>query len=428
VKTISELLEHLAALHTKAAAGEDVSGAVAEARTELEAIKAQAGGGGEGNEMEKAVENVLRHQRGGSRFPSPEASDQVLDLLAAGGSIPGLTVHGAKFASQGEGKSLAEAMTKAMGESTGAGGGFLVPVQIAGEVLRLVRAQSVIYNMGVTTTKVEKELDINAFASGATAAYVKEGENLPVSSPTIAQVPLLHPKEVGSMVPVNNRLLRHATSNPDLDAELRLEMAAIIAEKVDLAFLMGAGVDPEPLGLTKLAGLTAGPSLGANGAVPTYDNLIDTVAALRNVNAPFTKPGWVFNPKLLTLLQKVKDKDENYLAETGILTFDAAGTTGTLLGFPWRSTTKVPTNITTGTSTGNTTWALFSSDWNQVWVGEDQTLTIESNPGATYTTDGGTTWVSGWQARQTVFRAVTSNDIGARRPEFITSLTGIKLA
>ncbi|HEY6779018.1 MAG TPA: hypothetical protein VI122_21125 [Thermoleophilaceae bacterium] len=46
--------------------------------------------------------------------------------------------------------------------------------------------------------------------------------------------------------------------------------------------------------------------------------------------------------------------------------------------------------------------------------------------GASYTADGGTSHVHSFQARQTVFRAVTSNDIALRRPAFFTVMTGVR--
>jgi hypothetical protein len=80
---------------------------------------------------------------------------------------------------------------------------------------------------------------------------------------------------------------------------------------------------------------------------------------------------------------------------------------------------------TTGSST-DTTEVYFASDWNECWIGEEQTLVIEVSAEASYTPDGGTTWVSAWQNRQHVFRAVTTHDIALRRPQFFSVLTGVR--
>ena len=67
---------------------------------------------------------------------------------------------------------------------------------------------------------------------------------------------------------------------------------------------------------------------------------MDSVAVLRSANAPFLNPGWVFHPRLLSTLQKLKDTTDRYLQEAGLLTFSATGGGGTLLGFPFVTTTQ----------------------------------------------------------------------------------------
>ena len=78
---IQELLEKLAQLQQRGAAGEDVSAEVAQARADLEQIKESAGRGGGNGDIKDAIREVLRESRSGSRFPSPYASDAVLDTL-----------------------------------------------------------------------------------------------------------------------------------------------------------------------------------------------------------------------------------------------------------------------------------------------------------------------------------------------------------
>ncbi len=102
-----------------------------------------------------------------------------------------------------------------------------------------------------------------------------------------------------------------------------------------------------------------------------------------------------------------------------------AGTGGTLLGFPFRTTSQIPKTLVTGTST-DTTYAIFCSDWGEVWVGQNDELEITLSGEATYSPDGGTTFISAFQHQQTLFRASTTNDIAARRPQFLTVLSGIR--
>jgi len=96
-----------------------------------------------------------------------------------------------------------------------------------------------------------------------------------------------------------------------------------------------------------------------------------------------------------------------------------------LLGFPFRTSTQIPINLTTGSST-DTSEIYFSSDWQECWIGENEELRIEISGEAAYTTDGGTTWISAFQNRQHLFRATWSHDLGLRRPSLFSVMTGVR--
>jgi HK97 family phage major capsid protein len=240
----------------------------------------------------------------------------------------------------------------------------------------------------------------------------------------LAQQVLLLPKELGTILPVSNRLLRDA--GQEVADAIFSDLSEVLGLRLDLAFTQGTGTGAEPLGIKNKSGTLAGPSLGANGGTPTFDNLKAIVAGLRSANAPFLSPGWVFNPRLLSTLETVKDTTGRYLADVGLLEFDATGGGGKLLGFPFRTTTQIPVTMTTGTS-ADTTYIIFSSDWRDaVWVGINQNILIEYSREAAYTTDGGTTTQYAWQQRQTVYRAEAAADIGLRRPGLVSVTTGVR--
>ena len=205
---------------------------------------------------------------------------------------------------------------------------------------------------------------------------------------------------------------------------MKSDIAEVLSLRADLAFIEGTGAAGEPRDIRNITGLTPAPSLGANGATPTFDNLKDLVAAVRAANAPFERPGWIFHPRTISTLEKLKDTQGRYLADAGLLTFDATGGGGTLLGFPFRTTTQIPTNVTRGTS-NDTSYIIFGSDWQECWVGEEQALRIDASGDASYSSDG-TTWNSAFQQRQTVFRAEWAHDIGLRRPQFFSVMGGVR--
>jgi hypothetical protein len=58
-------------------------------------------------------------------------------------------------------------------------------------------------------------------------------------------------------------------------------------------------------------------------------------------------------------------------------------------------------------------------------VGENQQLEIAVSDQASYTPDGGTTWISAFQNNQTLFRAVIRHDITHRRKNQVIVQRGV---
>ncbi len=369
---------------------------------------------------------ALKATRGGSRFAGPDATPEVVATLAAGGTVGGdgtvKDASGRHVGTVAQGSGAAGGMTKALAEATSTAGGVLVPVEVSRDIAQLIYARSAVTKMLPTVTKVGKELDVPQVATGSTALYVAENAAIPASEPTFGLALQLRPRELVALVPISNRLLRDA--NPEVEQAVRTDLADVMAARQDLAFIIGGGGAIEPLGIKNTPNLTAAPNLGANGATPTFDNLKDQVAALRNVNAPFQRPGWIFAPRTLNTIEKIKDSQGRYLAETGLLTYDAQGGGGALLGFKFATTTAVPVNLTKGTN-NDTSFVIFGSDWNEAWVGQNLDLVVEASNEATYL-DTSSNLVSAWASRQTVFRAIAAHDFGLRRPTLFSVMDGVR--
>lgn len=392
--------------------------------TEIEAaVRRLEDAGASRKEVDDERRRLLKETRTGSRFVGENASDDFVEHIAKGGSyqLAPNTSTGAR-GTRGLG-GLAATMSKALGEGTPSAGGYLVPVEVAAEVLTLLRARSAVNRLGPTTIHVEKELDITSISSGATAYWTAENAQIPVSEQTFASQVLLRPKDLASLVPVSNRLLRDAVGAPDIERVIREDLAEVMALREDLAYVQGTGTGGEPLGIRNTPGTTAGPSFGANGRSPSFDDLKAMVASVRALNAPFRRPGWLFNPRLLSTLETVKDTTGRYLADAGLLEFDAIGGGGTLLGFPFVTTSQIPIGVTTGSSS-DTSYIVFSSDWQEAYIGENLGLTIEVSAEASYW--DGAAWVSAFQNRQSLFRSVRTVDFALRRPQLFVISTGVR--
>lgn len=380
------------------------------------------------NQLNEKIDDLVEDERGESRYATQYASEAGAKAIAARGwalaergggrretkAVPGYSAKAG---------ALIGAMTKALAEATASAGGYLVPPEVATDVLQLLRARSAVLALGPTRIEVEKQLLINSMSSGASASYVAENLPIPVSEQTFAQAVLLEPKELGALVPVSLRLLRDAAENPSVEDVVKADIAEVMALRADLAFIAGTG-SGQPLGILSHSGLTAGPSLGANGRAPTFDDLRGMPAALRALNAPFLRPGWLFHSRLLSTLELLKDTNGRYLADTGLLAFDETGAGGRLLGYPFRTTSQISITQTTGTST-DTTSVVFSSDWQEAFIGENQTLSLEASMEASYV-DLSSNWHSAFQERQALFRALAAHDFKIRRPQLFVVMSGVR--
>jgi HK97 family phage major capsid protein len=367
-------------------------------------------------------EEELKNTRGGSRFAAPGSSEEVVKRLAA----PSAGTRTAEPFAPGDGGSLAGAITKAMAQGTPAAGGYLVERQVADDVMRSLRAQSAVLSLPVRRLEVRDSLVVNAVSSGSMASYTAENAAIAPSEMVLSQTVLLEPRALAALVPASNKLLRNAARNPALDALLREDMAEVLSLRADLAFLRGTGTGEEPLGIVNTVGVDSGLSLGADGAYLSLPQVRAIASIPRKKNGRYGSPGWVFAPGFLTHLEGLTDADGHFLADSGILRYDDSGAGGTLFGWPFRTTSQLPENEVAGAS-DDTTTVLFSSDWSEVIVGENPELEVAVSAEASYTPDGGTTWVSAFQNDQTLYRAIGRHDIGLRRPQLMVVQRGVKV-
>lgn len=393
-----------------------------------------------------------RSAHGGSRYVGPGASDDVIAHVAAGGSVKRgggevRTIEPGR-ASESSGRGFAKALidiarhqtdgmtpvwqAKALAESTDSAGGFLLTNEIAQSVLMLIRNRVAVTKMPVTHVQPRsKQYVLPGLAGGASASWLAENAAIPASAETFQIAASMIPRPLGSLVAISNRLLADATSdNPNaasgVEDVIRADVANLLAVTMDAGLLTGSGTI-QPKGLLNVTGTTPVPAgvIATNGSQVSYTVLLQIVGALQQASMPFSSPGWIFNGRTLTSLMALTNSiGEPLLASAGLLTVDATGTTGRLLGYPFAVTNAIPNNLTQGTAS-NASAIIFSSDWSECFIGDWQELGIDSSSEATYTTDGGTTWVSAYQSMQTAFRATLWADMAVRRPAAFVIAAGI---
>lgn len=312
----------------------------------------------------------------------------------------------------------AEARQKAMAAGDAAAGGFLVPTQFANEVIEFLRARAVIRRMGTPVLPVGTgTLKIPKLSGGATSYYVGENTAATASQPTTGQITLSFKKLV-TLVPMSNDLLRY--SSPGADAIVRNDTVNAMRVAEDSAFIRGTGADSGPKGLRYW--VNADSVVAANGTASvanTFTDLGKLIRKLLEANIPMLNPGWVMPPRIEVYLRTL-------INSNGFAVFRDEMARGTLLGYPFASTTSIPINLNTSGGGTNDESEVYFADFAQAIIGESLNLIVDASQEAAYTEGGAV--VSAFDRDQTVIRAIAEHDFALRYDKAVAVLTEVKWA
>jgi len=299
---------------------------------------------------------------------------------------------------------------KALSESTLAGGGALVPPTFVAEVIEALKARSVVRRAGVRTLQGGKAT-LPFVSTGATAGYVGESTAVNATALTMGQLNLTA-KKILAIVPASNELLRHSLSGGimGVDALIRDDLVRGFAAAEDSAFLRGSGTANTPKGARNwapTANVNARHNAASTGStlaervedVCTMLSLVETA----NIDIGVEQCAFVMAPRTKWNLYRVLDSNGNYVFRTEM---DA----GRFMGFPFFSTSNIPTNLTTVSTVGS---ELIFAAWSMCLILDDLTTTIDVLDGAAYNDVTGAL-VSGASRDESIIRASCANDFGCR--------------
>jgi HK97 family phage major capsid protein len=247
-------------------------------------------------------------------------------------------------------RSLAHGERRAAAEGTGSAGGYLVPTPLSARILDLARSKTVVMQAGAQAVPMEAEtLGLAMVTEDPQPGWRNENAAIDVSDITFGKVTLTA-RSLAVLVKASFELMEDAPNFPQV---LENSLAQAFALKLDAAALYGSGTAPEPQGVYTADDVTVTP-LDTNGAVPSYDALID--AAARVYGANYTPTGAILSTRTEAELAKLKDENSAYLAVPAYLA-----------NLPRLATTAVKDTQTQGTS--HNASDLFVADFSQLLVG-----------------------------------------------------------
>ncbi len=350
----------------------------------------------------------------GKREPEPgERAARMLRAVAAGKKLSMSPIDVARTM-WGD-----ELTARALAAGIAASGGFMVPEELAAEVIDLLRPRTVVRKRARRILPMSNgNLSVPRINAGAAAGYVGENMPAPTGDEQFGQV-RLSARKLMARVGISNDLIRFAS--PQADAVVRDDMVAQIAVAEDRAFLRGPGSQFSPKGMRNWA--PAGnliPSVALSFSVTTViSDCTSLVNALENANVKMIDPVWFMSQRTKNYLYDARDSVGGFL-------FRHEMDKGLFRGYPFEWTQSIPQNLAitlSGTTTANAT-ELMLVDMADFVIGEVPGLIIDASQEATYTPDG-VTLVSAFDNDQTVIRVIEQHDCAMRHDASVAVLTGV---
>lgn len=256
---------------------------------------------------------------------------------------------------------------------TNTAGGNLVATQLLGSsFIELLRNALVLDRMGITTlADLNGNIAIPSQTGAATTYWVTEGNAPTESQQTIGQVTYT-PKTIGAYTDYTRRLLLQ--SSISVEAFVRADLAAQIAQGILTAAINGAGTGGEPTGILNTSGIGA-VAAGTNGGAPLYDHLVDLETAVAVANADVGTLAYLTNGKARGKLRKT----QVFSGTNGQPVWTKGRESGVydVMGYDAYVTNAVPSNLTKGTATGVCSAGIFGN-WADfilaLWGGLDVML------------------------------------------------------
>lgn len=249
-----------------------------------------------------------------------------------------------------------------------AGGNLVATDLLGGSFIDALRNAMVIDKMGTRMlTGLVGNIAIPRLSGTGTAYWVAENTAPTESDQTIAQV-ALSPKTVGAFSDISRRLLLQ--SSIDVEAMVQNDLATILGLAIQQAAINGSGASNQPSGI--LTRVTASVIGGANGAAPTWANIVQLESDVAVANADVGTLGYLTNAKV-----RGKLKTTSKVSGQNGFVWDDGDTP--MNGYRTAVTNAVPSNLVKGSS-GSTCSAIVFGNFADLVIGMWGSLDLMVDP------------------------------------------------
>jgi len=246
---------------------------------------------------------------------------------------------------------------------TDSAGGYLKPTD-HGPLIELLRPKSHMLQLATIIPGLVGDVSFPTQSGGATAYWVAEGGDVTESNQTFGTVTLA-PKTVGTFTDMSRKTLLQTV--PAIESVVRNDLLTTLAVEIDRVALEGSGSGAEPTGVINTTGI-GDVSTGTNGEALTWTDCVNIWKEIAVDNADTGSMAWVTSPSVVAHMMtkpKAADTDSNFILND---------LNDGLLGFPVRSTTQSPDDLTQGSGTALS--ALTLGVWSDLLIGTWGGLTL----------------------------------------------------
>lgn len=267
-------------------------------------------------------------------------------------------------------KTIRPEVLDALQVGTDSEGGYLVPDEFEKTLIEALEEENIFRKLANVIKTQSGDRKIPVVASKGSASWVDEEGLIPESDDAIGQVSIGAYK-LGTLIKVSNELLNDSVFN--IESYISKEFGRRCGAKEEDAFFNGNGTG-KPTGVLHA---TLGAEVGVTAASETAITADEIIDLFHSLKTPYRKKAvWILNDSTVKAIRKLKDKNDNYLWQPGLVT----GAPDTILGRPVYTSAYMPT-----LAAGNKT--ILLGDFGYYWIADRQGRTFKKLSELYATTD-----------------------------------------
>ncbi|WP_298326077.1 phage major capsid protein [Asticcacaulis sp.] len=247
------------------------------------------------------------------------------------------------------------------------GGNLIATDHMGGQFIDILRSKLIVRGLGARVLSgLTGNVDVPRLKQSATAGWVAENSGLSTSDLGFGKVSMT-PKHAGCLTEFSRNMLLQ--SSPDIEALVRDDFAAVLAEAVDRVAIKGGGSN-EPTGVLATSGIGS-----VTMTAPTWAKVLEFIEKVEVANADTGSLGWATNPKVVR-------KCRSTLKESGDAGAGYIMTSRTdLADYRLAASNLVPSNLTDGGSPATLNRsALIFGNWSDLLLGYWSAFDLLVNP------------------------------------------------